>query len=251
MELENFKNSLKRLKKCNMYWDEMLPNKKGRLCQKCNKTIIDFSKMSFSEIALKMSETNESTCGYYLPEQIAEVRRLKNNIPLSLGLTSLIATTSFANSEHNENNKIENYSSIKIINDTENNQDYSRQNGIINDSILLSGKIEYYDSISKRNLTDSYAYVIIKGTEFGTSSNENGNFQIKYLPTIENEKIILLIGSIGFEQKEIEINSKNITTDLGVILLVKRESELSEFIVTAKKRSFIGRIFRKITKPFR
>lgn len=251
MEIENFKNSLKRLRNCNMYWDEMQPNEKGRLCQKCNKTIIDFSKMSFTEIAFKMSETNESTCGYYLPEQIEEIKQSKNNITLSFGLTTLIATTSFANSENEANNIIEKYSSNRIYNDNENNEKYTKQNKIINDSILISGRIEYYDSISKKNLTDSYAYVIIKGTKSGTSTNENGDFQIKYLPSLENEKLILSIGAIGFEQKEIEISTEHKITNLGVIILVKREAELSEFIVTAKKRSFIGRIFRKITKPFR
>ena len=70
MEIENFKNSLKRLKKCNMYWDEMKPNENGRLCQKCDKTIIDFSKMSFTEITFKMSETNESLVDFiYLNSQ--------------------------------------------------------------------------------------------------------------------------------------------------------------------------------------
>jgi hypothetical protein len=37
-----------------MYWDEM-NYEIGRLCQKCDKIIIDF-KTSFSEIAFKMSE---------------------------------------------------------------------------------------------------------------------------------------------------------------------------------------------------
>ena len=44
-ELENFRNSLKRLNRCDQFWDEMKPNKSGRLCAKCDKTIIDFSKM--------------------------------------------------------------------------------------------------------------------------------------------------------------------------------------------------------------
>ena len=105
MELENFKNSLKRLNKCDQSWDEMKPNKRGRLCQKCDKTIIDFSKMSFTEIAFKMSETNEATCGFYLPEQIDRIKQSRNNIPLSIGLTALIASTSLANSEKKETEK--------------------------------------------------------------------------------------------------------------------------------------------------
>ncbi|WP_081603529.1 carboxypeptidase-like regulatory domain-containing protein [Flavobacterium sp. WG21] len=251
MELENFKNSLKRLKKCDMYWDEMQPNEIGRLCQRCNKTIIDFSKMSFTDIAFKMAETNESTCGFYLPEQLAKIKQSKKNIPLSVGLTTLMATTSLANSENKENKEIEKYCLNKVYNDKEKNEECTEQVKIGHDSILISGKVEYYDSIAKKNLTDAYAYIIIKGTKTGTVTNENGDFQMKYLPGLENEKIILSIGAIGFEQKEIEISTESKSTDLGVIVLVGREAKLTEFIVTRKRISFAGRIWRKITKPFR
>ena len=247
MEIENFKNSLKRLKKCDMYWDEMNPSEIGRLCQKCDKMIIDFSKMSFSEIAFKMSETNQSTCGYYLPDQLAEIKRSKNNISLSIGLTILIATTSIANSKNKE---IEKYHSNKVYNYKEKKEQITEQCEIINDSISISGKIEYYDSISKKNLTDSYAYVVIKGTKIGTSTNENGNFKIKYLPEIGVENVIIKIGGIGFKQKEIEIAVKNSIIDLGIITLEGERPILSEFYVT-RQRSFFGKILRKITRPFR
>ena len=49
-----------------------------------------------------MSETKETTCGFYLTEQLAEIKRTKNNIPLSFGLTTLIAATSIANSKNKE-----------------------------------------------------------------------------------------------------------------------------------------------------
>jgi hypothetical protein len=194
MELENFKNSLKKLNKYNQFWDEMKPNETGRLCQKCDKTIIDFSKMSFTEIAFKMSETNEATCGFYLPEQINEIKKSRNNIPLSIGLTTLIASTSLANSEKKENEK---YFSNQDFQEKLANELNIKQNKIIKDSILLSGRIEYYDSISKKNLTDSYFYIVIKGTKIGAGTNENGNFKIKYLPNLENDKFILSIGGIG------------------------------------------------------
>jgi CarboxypepD_reg-like domain len=249
MEIENFKNSLKRLKKCDMFWDEMKPNETGRLCQKCDKTIIDFSKKSFKEIALKMSETNESICGFYLPEQLTEIKRSKNNIPLSIGLTTLIASTSIANSKNKE---VEKYCTEKVYYENIKNEQIIEESKIINDSISISGRIEYFDSITQKNLTDSYSNVIIKGTKIGISTNEFGTFKIKYLPTLENEKIELIITALGFTQQTIEIklgDKKDI--DLGLILL--KQNELISFYVTTvtKKRNFFGRLIRKITKPFR
>ncbi len=75
--------------------------------------------------------------------------------------------------------------------------------------------------------------------------------KLKYLPSLKNELLTLSIGGIGFQKKEIEINAENKIIDLGVIILVKSEAKLSEFIVMGKRRSFVGRILRKITKPFR
>ncbi|KUJ60992.1 hypothetical protein AR687_14795 [Flavobacteriaceae bacterium CRH] len=249
MESENFRNSLKRLNKCDQFWDEMQPNEKGRLCQKCDKTIIDFSKMSFAEIAIKMSETNNATCGFYLPEQISEIKTSKISLPLSIGITTLIASTSLANSDtkeaekhfSNQANQEKLLSELKI-----------QPNNTIKDSILLRGRIEYYDSISKKNLTDSYAYVVIKETKIGCGTAENGDFKIKYLPNSENDKIILSIVAIGFERKEIEIKlESNIDLDLGVILLEKSDQKLTEFWITTRRRNFMGRVWQKIIAPFR
>ncbi|RZJ46593.1 MAG: hypothetical protein EOO44_22690 [Flavobacterium sp.] len=245
---DNFKNSLKRLKKCDMYWDEMKPNENGRLCQQCNKTIIDFSKMSFREIVFKMAETNESTCGFYLPEQLAAIKLSKSNIPLSIGLTTLIASTALANPDK------------KVIENHLSDQNYKNNNQKIadaehylatNDSVIFSGRIEYYDSIVKKNVTDSYAAVMIKGTTIGIGTTDTGMFKLTYLPNSPNEKTILLIRGIGFKPKEIEVNiENNKNIDLGVIILEAENQELTSFYVT-KRQSFMGRMIEKITKPFR
>jgi carboxypeptidase-like protein len=248
-EIENFKNSLKKLNRCDQLWNEMKPNNGGRLCGKCDKIIIDFSKMSFTEIAFKMSESNQATCGFYLPEQIDHIKKSGSNLPLSIGLTTLIASTSLANSEKKQTEiSLSNHDfGKKNINELN-----SIQNEIVKDSILLSGRVEYYDSISKKKLTDSYAYIVIKGTKNGVLANEDGSFRMKYLPNLENEKLILSIGGIGFNKKEIEIKIENNNDiDLGVIVLEKAAEELTAFWVTSKRRSFIGRLWQKATAPLR
>ena len=35
---------------CNENWNSMLPDKKGRFCNSCNKTVVDFTKMKNTEI---------------------------------------------------------------------------------------------------------------------------------------------------------------------------------------------------------
>lgn len=81
---------------------------------------------------------------------------------------------------------------------------------------------------------------------------ENGEFKLPYLPPYEICKIYLVVMSVGLETREIEINySGQKQIDLGTITLNKYEGELSEFWVTTKKRSALGRFWRKITKSFR
>lgn len=35
---------------CNQNWNQMLPNEKGRYCDTCKLTVVDFTKMSNEEI---------------------------------------------------------------------------------------------------------------------------------------------------------------------------------------------------------
>ncbi|OCB70450.1 hypothetical protein B0A79_23985 [Flavobacterium piscis] len=60
------------LKPCNQNWNSMLPNKEGRFCNSCSKTVIDFTKMENSEIRNYLIENskNESVCGHFNSNQI-------------------------------------------------------------------------------------------------------------------------------------------------------------------------------------
>lgn len=250
MELENFKYNLSRLKKCNQYWDEMKPITGGRLCSKCEKKIVDFSDMSFTEIALYMSESKEPVCGFYHPEQLEQIKSSKTKLPLAIGLTTLLTTSTVtkAGNTHRpiEQNIVENKSLQHSASET------SRIGDNYIDTVYFIGNIQSFDTTKKMNMPVSYASVIIKGTKTGVSTMENGEFKLPYLPPYEICKIYLVVMSVGLETKEIEINySGQKQIDLGTITLNKYEGELSEFWVTTKKRSALGRFWRKITKSFR
>lgn len=57
---------------CNENWNSMLPNNKGRFCNSCHKTVVDFTKMENNEIRKFFIENsnNESICGYYKFNQV-------------------------------------------------------------------------------------------------------------------------------------------------------------------------------------
>ncbi|TDL99546.1 MAG: hypothetical protein C4K58_06530 [Flavobacteriaceae bacterium] len=51
---------------CHYGWENMNPNEKGRFCDSCQKTVVDFSTMSTVEIQNTISELGtQKTCGHF------------------------------------------------------------------------------------------------------------------------------------------------------------------------------------------
>ena len=250
MELENFKYNLARLKKCDQYWDEMDPVLGGRLCGKCDKTIVDFSNMTFTDIAFFMSNSEVPVCGFYKPEQLKQMTSSTSKLPFVLSLTTLLTTSTISKANRIGNETEQNTSQNKSI------QDFSIENGTLKvkqdtDTTYFVGTVQYFDSTKQRNVPVSFATVFIKGSRNGVAANDNGEFKLRYQPTTESGKFYLVISSAGFENKEIEIvYSGQQQFELGTIIL-EYKNGLTQFWVTIKKRSKLNKFWRKITKPFR
>jgi len=57
---------------CHEDWQKMTPESQGRFCQACEKTVVDFSKMSDAEILYYFSQPrNEKVCGRFRSEQLS------------------------------------------------------------------------------------------------------------------------------------------------------------------------------------
>lgn len=250
MELENFKYNLSRLKKCNQYWDEMAPFAGGRLCGKCDKKIVDFSNMSFTDIAIYMSESKEPVCGFYLPEQLQQTKPAKSKLPLAWGLTTLLTASALAKAEK-VYPQTEQTAETQPVQDSKSGLSWPGNASTI-DTLYLAGTVQGFDSLKGMNVPVSYASVMIKGTSAGVVTMDNGIFRLPYVPASGSEKFYLAINSVGFETKEIEVvytGQKQI--DLGAITLDQYPGEIIEFIVTVRKRKPLKRFWRRITKPFR
>ena len=249
MELENFKHNLSSLKKCDQVWDEMNPVLGGRLCAKCNKKITDFSKMTHSEIAFFMADRNEPVCGFYLPEQLPQFSKKKSILPATLGLSTLL-TTSIIYGQTNAITKFEtyqtaNYKTLELatIPNTENIKPI--------DTIFIKGKIQSIDTTTKKIEPVGFASIIIKGTKIGVAANESGEFILRFLPRKDSGTLSLLLGAITYKAKQVDIEYKDKTQiDLGTITMLK-DTDIIEYYVIVRKRTKLGKLWRKITSPFR
>lgn len=88
---------------------------------------------------------------------------------------------------------------------------------------LLKGLI-----IDEKNQAIGGATITIKGTRLGTASDFNGAFEMKKLR--ENNKLTLVVSSIGFETKEIEVAPKDLKGVLNIVLK-ENKNELKEVAV--------------------
>ena len=60
---------------CHENWDAMTPNEKGAFCLSCQKTVVDFSKKTISEIKdfFKQVPETESVCGRFEESQLDDM----------------------------------------------------------------------------------------------------------------------------------------------------------------------------------
>ena len=99
---------------CNENWDRMLPEDKGRFCQLCAKTVVDFTNSSPEEITDYFIKNKESkTCGRFKKEQLNSIHiEIPKNIiyqqtsfknVFMLALLISMGTTLFSCKDHNNN----------------------------------------------------------------------------------------------------------------------------------------------------
>jgi len=58
---------------CSQNWDNMTGAKGGRHCDKCNKTVYDFTNSKTNEFRAIMAENNHNVCGRFTKEQVTAV----------------------------------------------------------------------------------------------------------------------------------------------------------------------------------
>jgi CarboxypepD_reg-like domain len=143
--------TLHKPKYCGQDWLDMTPTGGGRICGQCNKTIIDFSKMTWADIQKIQLQNSNSVCGMYKPRQLEywgqEIPNHSNSIVKVAAITGLTLSLS---------------SSV-----------YS-QTAQVKDSLIIRGKV----IDKKTNEELSFANVFLKSSKQVTTADIEGNFKI-------------------------------------------------------------------------
>jgi len=197
---------------CNQNWQEMPFKNDNRWCHLCQQCVVDFRTKDIANIKQIQKESAGKTCGIYTKNQIEELYPAVNfpaflrlrNIAAAI-FTSLIFNISAAES-------ITNHLVVPIENtfkSTANKLVPLNKQSIINDTITVKGIVK--DSINSEPLIGVSIY--IEGTEQGTISNIDGEFELSFLPTAGDS---LMVSYTGYYSQVFSLNQ---STNLAVQLV--------------------------------
>lgn len=189
---------------CSENWESFVKRGLNGFCSKCEKEVVDFTRMSDREIRnYFLNYSNTEVCGRmrrnqqkeYLPSRRSSMFSRFNAGVLTLG--SMIFGTVSVLAQSSDKIEIAPISNDHLIN---------------LDPRIISGKVTDENEEGLPGAT-----VIIKGTTKGTLTDIEGNFEIKVSP-----EDILVFSFIGFEDQERNVgqnSTMNVSLGGGVSLL--------------------------------
>ncbi len=240
--------NLTNLKKCNQFWDEMTPNERGRVCEKCQNTIIDFRNLTDKEVAEIHVFSKGKVCGLYNKEQLElkkPVKKKKRFTSIYIGLLGILSSVNAEGKEKTAPVKVEQVEP-DYTNQNPKRTNVNFNNNIVKDSILITGRLTDEDGEEL-----IYATVHIKGTTIGTSSDFYGQYSLNVTKQMEKEnEITLVYVYTGYETQEVTIKKSDILDNKKVINVVFSYGRLTGFVVE-KKRPLHKRIWSGIRNIFR
>lgn len=179
---------------CNENWDEMTPNEQGRFCLHCQKTVIDFSVMTDTEIIHFFQHRKEKVCGRFHTQQLAEVYPEPKLVPrfkwikaVATLFTGLLSLHVYSQTQTLIQQTPVEQLAVKSL--TQPNTD----------SLIIRGNV-----IDKLNKTGVYNAVIVlhlnNKTELKTYSDYLGNFQfqIDSLQLLKDAELIVWANQESF-----------------------------------------------------
>ena len=188
---------LKLDKSCGENWENMLPNGKGRFCDQCTKTVIDFTHLSTEEI-LQHIKSSSTICARITEEQLntpfldlSIPYKKQYRLPYSKVAAGLLLAASITGTQYVQAQNSEKHKTTQIV---------------VNKSTMAKQVRKALDNTSENKLTS------FKGTLFSADSNtpiENAKVTLFTLDKIyygySNKK-----GEYQLEIPENAINDKNV-----------------------------------------
>lgn len=176
----------------------------GRLCEKCDTKMIDFSGMTNLEIIKLHAETEGRVCGYYLPSQLAHPLQEKTEIDRpSLLAKALVGLSTMASTLLLSPTVVVAQTPVEVVDKGADSSltKAAQRTGQTQDSLILKGRM-----VDKYGLPMPFASVYVKETEWGVSTDIEGNYTLilKRDDVCQKDSITLVYFVLGYKTIENE-----------------------------------------------
>ncbi len=222
---------------CTEDWNNMTPDKNGKFCASCQKTVVDFSRMTDAEIFNYFDTFQGATCGRFTEKQlrtpIIEPLVLMPQNRWAWALSALLLPTLAASQ------------TVKMSEATE----------IVTPSVFQAktkgndvNKAKTKENITLRGVVWDNNYevlagvpIVVKGTNMGTLTDFDGRFELKLNEKdLVNDSFQIVVSYVGYNNKELRISPSETHKDLII--------NLEEGMVLGGAEVFVPRNFFQRTK---
>jgi hypothetical protein len=222
---------------CHEEWEGMHLHTNGKFCGSCQKSVIDFTSFTDTELKRWFTENQGKSCGKFKPEQLDRLISVKENYRLNRFKPNLIAASllAFLSFPKLANANISlSYPTFQTDNKKSLKDDVLKEN-VEDDFVTIRGKV-----IDKGDKLPLIAVSIrVKNSKIGTTTDRNGEFELRLDRKQFKDKVILDIRYIGFESKELKVNlNKN---DVIFVKMKMDQSILGGFAII-NQPTFLERI---------
>lgn len=197
---------------CHESWAKMTSTEQGRFCNHCAKEVIDFSKLSDTELVARLKQKPQG-CGRFTPSQIQRSYTIHHQerywkkaatllFPILLGSAPLLAQT------------MNNPTKTQII---VTDQKTSKQLPKVSQTRYIRGVV-----MDTNQETLIGAEVIIDHTNFGTFTDIDGSYELE-IPAHLGDTVTVSFNYTGYESRSIQVSQSqqnlNIQLKAGDFLL--------------------------------
>ena len=189
---------------CNENWDAMTPEKQGRYCGSCAKTVVDFSVMTDNQILNYLNRKTGNICGYFTADQL-----LRPIIKIQLqpkktwhywiaSIASLLVLMQKSSGQSQQ-------SVQRLKGDTTVLLEETKPMILGKMAMPISEKSVSGTIIDEHNTPIAGASIIIKNSKKGVATDANGGFILN----TNDKKVTVITSSIGYETKEVILSVNN------------------------------------------
>jgi hypothetical protein len=194
---------------CSQSWERMTENEKGRFCDSCNKSVIDFTNYSDQQLAVFFEKKSGKVCGKMRKDQLdRSLYAVEHNPKYSIPqlLVSAALTIGLGNGAYAK----ERAATTTVINVVQSDIKEAIEDpaSIGGDSTrCISGQV--IDMETKETLPG--AIVMIEGTTIAVATDMNGSFKLNIPDHLSREVIKVGFYDVGYETQKLKFEPEAVS----------------------------------------